>query len=110
MGRLRLYTHPDGRTAVHETGFSWLGALLPPVWALQRGLRLLAAVVILIGSLPGLLGLADWLPWYASLALTLALPLAYGALAAPFHAWWLRRGGWVLTAEEPLPGQRPATP
>lgn len=106
MGRLRLYAHPDGRIALHESGFSWLAAFMPPIWALQRGLRAMAAVVGVIGTLPGLLGLLDWLPWFGSLVLALALPLCYGWMAAPLHAWWLHRGGWVLTAQEPLPGQR----
>jgi hypothetical protein len=108
MGRLRLYAHPDGRTTVHESGFSWTAALLPPFWALQRGLRALAALLFVFGALPGLLRLSELLPWYGSGALLVLLPLGYGWLAAPLHTWWLRRGGWVLTAEEPLPGPRRA--
>lgn len=108
MGRMRLYTHPDGRTAVHERGFSWLAAVALPVWALQRRLPLLAVATFAAGLLPGMLGLLLELSPGWSMGLSAAYLLACGMAAAPLQAWWLRRRGWVLTAEEPLPGPRPA--
>jgi hypothetical protein len=104
MGRLRLYTHADGSTALHESGFSWLAAIALPIWALQRGLRRVAVAAFVLGLVPGMAALLLALPQRWSLGLSVVTVLASGVLAAPLHARWLRRRGWVLTAEEPARG------
>ena len=106
MGRLSLYADAQGRTALHESGFSWMAAFSLPVWALQRQQRLLAVVILVVqlglGMVVAQLGLAEG----TQLALFVLNVLANGFLAAPLQAWLLRRRGWVRSAEEPPP--RPA--
>lgn len=110
MSRLQLFAHPDGRTVLHEHGFSWLAMLALPVWALQRGLRALAALAMVGLLLPGPLLLMLGVPELATLACAWLLMLSYGFLAPRLHAAWMRRSGWMVLAEEPLPHTPAARP
>jgi hypothetical protein len=96
MGRLRLYVDARGRLTMNEAGFSWLAAISPPLWALQRRLYALAVVAIGLSAAisVGLGGGAQ------SIAFVLQF-VAFGALANPLHRAYLERRGWRLTAEEP---------
>lgn len=104
--RLQLFAHPDGRTVLHQSGFSWLAMLALPVWALQRDLRAVAAVALVALLVPGplllMLGASDLL----TLGIAWLLMLSYGMLAPRLHAAWMRRHGWIVLAQEPLPDAR----
>ena len=101
MSRLQLYAHPDGRSVLHESGFSWMAMLALPVWALQRDLRRLAALALPALLVPGPLLLAFGVSEDVTLLSAWALMIGYGALAPRLHALWMRRNGWILLAEEP---------
>lgn len=102
--RLQLFAHPDGRTVLHQSGFSWLAALSLPIWALQRGLRPLAAVALVAQLVPGplllMLGASDLM----ALGGAWLLMVGFGLAAARLHAAWMHRHGWIVLAQEPLPG------
>jgi hypothetical protein len=101
MGRLRLYVNAHGRCALYQSGFSWLAAVSLPVWALQRRLRVLAAIALILGL--GIELVVQWLALSGSGKLALvALQFALsGSLANPLHRMLLERSGWYVTAEEP---------
>lgn len=101
MRQLLLFAHPDGRTMLHQGGFSWLAMLALPVWALQRGLRTLAALALVWLMLPGPLLLLLGVPESVALLCAWLLMVGYGFIAAPLHAAWMRRSGWIVLAEEP---------
>lgn len=101
--RLALYAHPDGRTVLHQSGFSWTAMLALPVWALQRDLRGVAAVAVVALLVPGplllMLGASDVMALLGSWLLM----VGYGLLAPRLHAAWMHRQGWIVLAHEPLP-------
>jgi len=105
--RYSIYADRSGRLALHCSGFSWLAALFPPVWAVRRGLWL-ACLGWLTIDLPAkalLLAVLFRLP-VIGLTGALGIHLAamvlefwtVGRFANPFHHWWLRRHGYVLIA------------
>ena len=104
MKRLRLYVDDRGRLAMNEAGFSWLAAISPPLWALQRHLYVLAVVALAIGGAVNV-----WLGSGAQ-AIAFLVQVAFGALANRLHRAYLERSGWRLTAEEPGPAAPPAPP
>jgi hypothetical protein len=104
MTRLRLYVDERGRLAMNDAGFSWLAALSPPLWALQRRLYVLAVVALVIGAAVNVA-----LPSGAQAIAFVLQFVAVGALANRLHRAYLERSGWRVTAEEPAP-RPPASP
>ncbi len=77
-----------------KDGFSFLAALVPPIWLLAHGLILitLAYLAIAMGLAIGLeaLGVAgNWIGWAI-----IALNVLLGFEAADLRRWHLRRKGW----------------
>ncbi len=105
MGRLRLYADASSDTALHESGFSWLATFVLPVWLLQRGLRRAAALAFVLALVPGSMALLLGLSETVSAVLAGGYLLSCGVLAAPLHAWWMVRHGWVVTAEATTAGR-----
>ena len=106
MGRLRLYSDQRGACSIHESGFSWVAALLLPAWALQQrlyGLALVSLVeVVGVSALIARSGLPE--TW--QIPLLVLLLTVNGFLASPLQRWLLQRRGWFVTAEEPLPSPK----
>jgi hypothetical protein len=102
MTQLRMYSDQRGASAVYESGFSWLAALCPPVWYLQQHLYGLALVSLVectaVQALLALSSLSQTWQWILYI-LHLA---ANGFVARPIQRWLLERGGWFVTAEEPM--------
>jgi hypothetical protein len=102
MSTLSLYQDASGRTALHESGYSWLAAFMLPIWLLLRGFK---AWVVLLSSVvctgATLLLQSAW-PQAAALV-WLAAALLMGALANRWHRWHLVRHGWVRVAQEGAP-------
>lgn len=106
MGRLRLYMDERGRQAMNHPGFSWLAALSLPVWALQRQMYALALAGYVLSNVINV-----WLGTTAQAIAFLLQFIAFGASANRLHRWYLERGGWRVTAEEPAAAARsPAKP
>jgi hypothetical protein len=38
MAKLAIYMNEAGQSVLHRGGFSWLAAIVPPIWALQHRL------------------------------------------------------------------------
>ena len=107
MGRLSIYTHEDGRSAVHDDGFSWLAAMALPLWALQR--RLYKTFFVMFLSLlvlhdrvgRALQHVADEaLSGWLGLAWVMFISLLAGWLAGRWHRHVLCRAGYELSATE----------
>jgi hypothetical protein len=106
MGRQRLYLHQHGASRIHQSGFSLFAAVMPPLWAIRYRLYRTAAAAWVIGiaisalrllvnrSVPGTVSDAMWLPTI------LLLGAASGKFAPQWHAYVLRRAGYVVAAEE----------
>jgi hypothetical protein len=103
MGRQRLYRNQRGASRIHEDGFSLFAAVMLPLWAVRHRLYRTAAAAWGIGiainlmwllindSVPSKLPNAIWL---------LLLSGAAGTFAPRWHAYALRRAGYIVTAEE----------
>jgi hypothetical protein len=111
--RYSIYADRSGRLALHCTGFSWIAALFPPLWAVPRRLWLacLGWLVIGLSAKALLLTLLFHLPGLgrgAAIGIYLGAVLieywALGRFANPFHGWWLQRHGYVLIAAPPQEG------
>ena len=107
MGRLRLYVDERGRSAMHQSGFSWLAGIALVLWALRKRLYILAALSLVYGVGYNLV-VAQLSPGLQLAALAIQFSLI-GALANPLHRWILERRGWQLTAEEPEPASGKTT-
>jgi hypothetical protein len=105
-----LYADCSGRLAMHCSGFSWIAALYPPLWAVPRRLWL-ACLGWLAISLSGkalLLAVLFHLPLLGAgvggsiyLGAVLIERWVLGRFANSFHRWWLQRHGYVLIAAAP---------
>ena len=98
MSQLSLYVNEDGRTVLHYSGFSFLAGMVPVVWALHRRLYGVAALTLVYSIAYNFL--VDGLTLGMQSAIYLAQVALLGALANRFHAWLLKRRGWILTAQE----------
>lgn len=87
---------PAAPVAVAEQ-FSWLAALLPPVFGLVHGLWLeLIAYVVAMAMIAGL---SRWLGLEAGLLLYVLLALLIGFEAPALRRGALRRRGWIYRTE-----------
>ena len=121
--RYSIYADRSGRLTLHCSGFSWIAALYPPLWAVPRRLWLAclgwlaislsakALLLALLFQLP-LLGAAGGIyigailieRWAASgiyLGAILIERWVLWRFANSFHRWWLQRHGYVLIAAAP---------
>jgi hypothetical protein len=104
MTRLAIYMNEAGDSVVHHVGFSWLAALVAPVWALQRRLYVTSVVTLAINVFVNSVGalIADEtvraVVWLASFV---ALCLIFGFGANVFHRLVLERTGYFMTSAEP---------
>lgn len=103
LSKLSLYRHPNGRTALHESGYSWVAAFMLPLWLLLHGFKawaVLLAVVLPTASV--LLAQSIWSDERAAL-LWLLQALLIGGLTGPCYRWYLLRQAWVKVAQEGEP-------
>lgn len=98
MSLLSLYVNDDGRTVLHYSGFSFLAGMVPVVWALHRRLYGVAALTLIYAIAYNFL--VDGLTLGIQSAVYFVQVAVLGTLANRFHAWLLRRRGWILTAKE----------
>ena len=104
-----IYADRSGRLALHCSGFSWIAALYPPLWALPRRLWLacLGWLAISLSTKALLLALLFHLPLTGAdvagiyLGAVLIECWVLGRFANSFHRWWLQRHGYVLIAATP---------
>ena len=87
---------PEAPVAVAEK-FSWLAALLPPVFGLLHGLWLESIAFVVAMALIALLSL--WLGLEAGLWLYVLLVMLIGFEAPSLRRGALRRRGWIYRTE-----------
>jgi hypothetical protein len=108
-----IYADCCGRLALHRSGFSWIAALFPPLWAVPRRLWLACLGWLMINLIARALLLELLAPHLPLLGLAGFTGIGFGAFliqswvigrfANPFHHWWLHRHGYVLIATAPSP-------
>lgn len=98
LSRLSLYVSKSGRSVLHYSGFSFLAAIFPVVWALHRRLYGIAALALVYAIALGVL-IGGWPPAVQALVIVAQVVL-FGFTANRLHAFLLERRGWVLTASE----------
>ena len=85
--------HDDGGLTLIKDGFSWPAFFLAVPWALWHRMWIVAAVLVFVqvvlGLLPGLFGLGE----IAQSALSFGLALAIGFAATDLRDWSLRLRG-----------------
>ena len=108
MARLAIYMNEAGDSVVHHAGFSWLAAVVVPVWALQRRLYKTAIVTFAINRFAE----TTVVPWMALIpgeVLRTGVQVGYvivwwllcGFGANVFHRIVLERAGYFMTSAEP---------
>jgi hypothetical protein len=107
MAKLAIYMNEAGNSVLHRTGFSWVAAMFPPLWALQHRLYktcvatlvIYILLILMIGPVPKDLSPAGpwiaWIPWF------LIQVLGVGFGANPYHRLLLERSGYFMTSAEP---------
>jgi len=90
---------------MHFSGFSWLAALVPLVWALHRRLYGLA-VLILVYTIANN-RVMDLLGMNFQIFLLVLQFIFFGLFANRVHRFLLERQGWLRTEEEPLRSGNP---
>lgn len=100
MSKLSLYRHPSGRTALHESGYSWVAAFMLPLWLLLHGFKVWAVLLaVLLPTATVLIAQSIWPVEVAGL-LWLLQALLIGALTSRCYRWYLDRYDWVKVAQE----------
>lgn len=51
MAKLAIYVNEAGESVLHRGGFSWLAAIVPPIWALQHRLYKTFIATFVVGTL-----------------------------------------------------------
>lgn len=104
---LSIYVNPQGRTIVHQSGFSVLAALALPLWAFHRGhpwgsvalavlcpcVHAIALAIVVNSRFQG----AEFVPWAVWI---LVWSLVAGILANRYHARMLDWRGYARSAIE----------
>ena len=108
MAKLAIYMNDGGHSVIHHAGFSWLAALVVPVWALHHRLYKTAAVTLAINMLAERT-VVRWIELIPGAGLRTGVQLGYllawwlamGFGANVFHRKVLERGGYYMTSAEP---------
>lgn len=107
MAQLRIYMHASGDCVLHRSGFSWLAALVLPIWALSKRMYRTALIAFVV-SLASSQLVARLLPLIESETVSGWFALLYvcvywmvpGFLATRWHRHVLERSGYFVTADE----------
>jgi hypothetical protein len=104
MAKLAIYMNEAGDSVLHRTGFSWLAAILPPIWALQYRLYKTCVATLVIDiplnlvlvRMPNLTSMyAVGVSWY----LFQILIVGFGTNL--YYRVVLERSGYFMTSAEP---------
>ena len=104
MAKLAIYMNEAGKSALHRTGFSWMAAIVPPIWALQYRLykTCLATIVINILLSQMIALLPSGAPQTgAQICWCLFQVLGAGFGANSYHRVVLEHSGYFMTSAEP---------
>ena len=104
MAKLAIYMNEAGQSALHRTGFSWMAAIVPPIWALQHHLYKTCVATFVISTLvnPTIALVPDGPPRTAvQIGWALFQLLGAGFGANLYHRIVLERSGYFMTSAEP---------
>lgn len=99
MAKLAIYMNEAGQSVVHRTGFSWVAAIVLPIWALQHRLyKTCVATLVINALLPQAYAL---MPMVFQIGLALFQVLGAGFGANLYHRIVLEHSGYFMTSAEP---------
>jgi hypothetical protein len=93
-----------GDSVLNRTGFSWMAAIFPPIWAFQRRLYKTSVAALVVGIVVSHVNalLPNGAPWIAlQIGWILFQVLGAGFGANPYHRVVLERSGYFVTSAEP---------
>lgn len=104
MGQLAIYMNDAGESALHRTGFSWVAAIAPPIWAFQHRLyktfiAALAVGVFMTHANALMPNTAPWTGFRIGWILLQVLGAGFGANL--YHRIVLEYSGYFMTSAEP---------
>jgi Protein of unknown function (DUF2628) len=102
MAKLAIYMNDAGKSVLHRTGFSWVAAIIPPIWALQHRLYKTCVVTFVFNGLTHqTFALMPNGARWAELGWAVFLGLVTGFGANLYHRVVLERSGYFITSAEP---------
>jgi hypothetical protein len=111
VAKLAIYMNEAGESVMHRTGFSWMAAIVPPIWALQHRLykTCVAAFVVSVFVTHTNALMPNDAPWVGlRIGWVLFQVLGAGFGSNLYHRVVLERSGYFITSAEPgrLKGSR----
>jgi hypothetical protein len=104
MAKLAIYMNEAGKSVLHRTGFSWVAAIVPSIWALQHRLYKSCVAIFVIQLLENqtIALMPNGAPWASvQIGLFLFQALGTGFGANLYHRVVLDRSGYFMTSAEP---------
>jgi len=105
MATLAIYMNEAGDSVLHRTGFSWMAAIFPPIWALQHRLYKTFVAAIVVGAVVTHVSalMPNGAPWVGlQIGWILFQLLGAGFGANLYHRAVLERSGYFMTSAEPV--------
>jgi Protein of unknown function (DUF2628) len=104
MAKLAIYTNEAGNSVLHRTGFSWMAAIIPPVWALQHRLYRTAIAAFALNAflIEASALIPAGAPFYGFQIGWLLLQTSVAGFGANlYYGIVLERSGYFVTSAEP---------
>jgi len=104
MAKLAIYMNEAGDSVLHRTGFSWMAAIFPPIWAFQHRLYKTCVAAFVVGVFVTHAGalMPNGAPWIGlQIGWVLFQVLGAGFGAHLYHRVALERSGYFMTSAEP---------
>jgi uncharacterized membrane protein len=104
MAKLAIYMNETGKSVLHRAGFSWMAAIVPPIWAFQHRLyKTFGATIVIFTALDQAIALipsgAPRIGVQFGVALIQLLGIGFGANL--YHRIVLEYSGYFMTSAEP---------
>jgi hypothetical protein len=111
VAKLAIYMNEAGESVMHRTGFSWMAAIVPPIWAFQHRLYKTCVAAFVVGVFVTHTNAlmpndAPWVGLRIGWVLFQVLGVGFGSNL--YHRVVLERSGYFMTSAEPdrLKGSR----
>ena len=104
MAKMAIYMNEAGESVMHRTGFSWMAAIFPPIWAFQHRLYKTCVAAIVVGAFVTHASalMPNGGPWDGlRIGWLLFQVLSAGFGANLYHRVVLERSGYFMTSAEP---------
>jgi hypothetical protein len=104
VAKLAIYMNEAGESVMHRTGFSWMAAIVPPIWAFQHRLYKTCVAAFVVGVFVTHTSalIPNGGPWIGlRIGWVLFQVLGVGFGSNLYHRVVLERSGYFMTSAEP---------